>query len=90
MLWARKPRLVDEVGETLLHYLKERGLTPPASIELDAGLKDFGLDSLDAVALVAELERRFNLALNRDQAAQVRDVRALVELVASAQATIKK
>jgi acyl carrier protein len=82
----RKPSLSDQVTSILSDYMKDRGLpVPDRKVDLDEGLASFGLDSLDGVAIVAELERHFNLALDTNQAARAQRLRDLVALVARAQ-----
>lgn len=91
MRWARKPQVADQVHELLLGYIRKRGLpVPEGKIDPDAGPADFGLDSLDAVAIVVELENHFNLALDRQQAITAKHFRDLVALVVLAQRDVHK
>lgn len=91
MSLTHKPQLSDQVFNILIHYIKERGLRiPEGGIYLNSELADFGLDSLDEVAIVIELESHFNLALDRKQAVNARHFSDLVALVASAQDSLPK
>lgn len=86
-MWrARKSQLVDQVMMILGDYIRSRGVpVPEEAIDPNAGLTDFGLDSLDAVAIVVTLENHFNLALDRKQAVKVQCFHELVALIARAQ-----
>ena len=89
-MW-REPSLSDQITSIIVAYMKERGLRlPDGKVDLERGLASFGLDSLDGVAIVAELESHFNLALDMKQAAQGQRLGDLVALVERAQEQIPR
>ena len=87
----RKPSLTDQITSIIAAYMKERGLpVPDGKVDLDQGLAAYGLDSLDGVAIVAELEDHFNLALGTNQAVRAKRLRDLVALVAREQEQLRR
>lgn len=83
--------LQQRVYYVVQQYLAERGLPLPEGEFNPANeLKGYGLDSLDEVAVVMELEEHFNLALDKRQASHMRDFHDLVQLVAFAQASVQQ
>lgn len=81
-MWTRKAKLSDDVISVILGYTRDRGVPVPGDgIDRNAGLKDFGLDSMDQVAIVNELEEHFNIALGRDDVAGAQTIGDLIELV---------
>lgn len=78
--------LADQVLSIFRTYLDARGLPfPEGDIGPDSELADFGFDSIDAMAMIVELENHFNLSLQRRQGAAIRQFSDLVALVAQAQ-----
>ena len=87
----RKPSLTDQITSIIAAYMKERGVpVPDGKVDLDQGLAAYGLDSLDGVAIVAELENHFNLALDTNQAVRAKRLRDLVALVAREQEQLRR
>ncbi|VAW76813.1 hypothetical protein MNBD_GAMMA12-2572 [hydrothermal vent metagenome] len=89
MSQTRNPELADQVYAVIRHYIEERGLQrPDGELDLSLEFTDYGLDSLDAFAIFAELEDHFNLTLDRDKALKAKQFDDLLALVGSAQEMI--
>ncbi len=89
MSQTRNPELADQVYTIIRRYIEERGLEfPGGALDLSLAFTDFGLDSLDAFAIFAELEDHFNLTLDRDEALKAKQFDDLLALVVSAQEMI--
>ncbi len=69
----------DAVAEKVLTILAKVKRIPREKISLDSPLQDLGIDSLDTVVLLSELEDQFNIAISDDDARTIRSVRDIVE-----------
>ena len=55
-----------------------------SKISLDASLKeDLGIDSLDSVEIILELESRFNVKIEDDEATNIKTVEDMVKILES-------
>jgi len=55
----------------------------PEQVTIDSTFQELGLDSLDAVNILFEVEGEFNISISDEQARQIKDVRQMVEGVAA-------
>ena len=69
----------DPLVETVVAALAEVKHVPPEKITLDTTFADLGMDSLDTVTMLFELETRLDISLPDDAAKSVRTVRDVVE-----------
>ena len=74
--------LKDEIVAIIVSYAKQRGLTtPPGSIDLETSLQDYGLESLDQVAIAARIEDELGVTLDDETVPLIKTLRDLVEMV---------
>lgn len=52
-------------------------------VAIDSTFQELGLDSLDAVNILFELEGEFNISISDEQARKIKDVRQMVEGVST-------
>ncbi len=69
----------DEVAENVLAILAKVKHIPRENISLDSPLQELGIDSLDTVVLLSELEDHFKIDISDDAARSIRSVRDVVE-----------
>ena len=69
----------DGVTERVLAIVASVKRIPCEKISLDSALQDLGLDSLDTIVLLSELEDQFKIAISDDEARAIRSVRDIVE-----------
>ncbi len=69
----------DELAENVLIILAKVKHIPRDKISLDCPLQDLGIDSLDTVVLLSELEDHFKINISDDAARSIRSVRDVVE-----------
>ena len=69
----------DGVTERVLAIVASVKRIPCEKISLDSALPDLGLDSLDTIVLLSELEDQFKIAISDDEARAIRSVRDIVE-----------
>ncbi len=71
----------DPVSEKVLAILASVKRIPQDKISIDTPLQALGIDSLDTIVLLSELEKAFRIAISDDDARSVRSVRDMVEEV---------
>ena len=71
--------MADPLVQTVLSAIAEVKHVPSETIDLDASLADLGLDSLDTVTMLFELETRLDIAIPDEAAKSVRTVRDVVD-----------
>jgi acyl carrier protein len=73
--------MLNAVAEKVLQTLADVKHIPRENISLDQALADLRMDSLDAITLLFELEKQFNLSISDDQVRSLRTVRQIVETI---------
>ena len=69
----------DQITKTVVAEL--RSVTGQKVIDLDLSLKDQGVDSITAMELIIELERKFNITVPDEKIEQLKTARSVIELV---------
>ncbi len=76
--------LEQGIIEVILRYAKARGLTiPDEGLDLDKKMSDYGLESLDEVAIVGDIEDDLDLQIDDDKIAGVSTLREFIEVIRS-------
>jgi acyl carrier protein len=73
----------DAVAEQVFSIIVSVKQMPRESISLDSAFHELGLDSLDTIILVSEMEDRFKIAISNDEARAIVRVRDAVERILS-------
>ena len=71
----------DETEQRVMRAIAEATHTPEEQLTLDSTFEELGMTSLDALAVVAELEEEFGVEIPNEDAMALRDVRQAVECV---------
>ena len=71
----------EAIEERVIRAIADVTHTPTEQITLDKSFEELGLTSLDALAIVAELEEEFSVDIPNEDAMALRDVRQAVECV---------
>jgi acyl carrier protein len=71
----------EEVEKTVNEIFVDVFEVEPEKTRADTGLKDLGLDSLDAVDLVVALEKTFGLRIPEGEARKIRTIGDIYENV---------
>ncbi len=69
----------DALAEKVITILASVKHIPREKISVDSPLQDLGVDSLDAIVLLSELEGQFKIAISDAEARSIRSVRDVVE-----------
>jgi len=71
--------MADPVVQAVVSALAEVKHVPPERIGLDTSLADLGMDSLDTITMLFELETRLDISIPDDAAKSVRTVGDVVD-----------
>ncbi len=77
----------NELAERVLNTITKALRLPPEEVTLDSTFEDLGIDSLDVISLVFELEQEFNIEIPDEEARSIRGVRQVVDGVSRLVAT---
>ena len=69
----------DTTTQRVISTIAKTRKIPPEQISLETTFEELGMDSLDGLNLIFELEEEFNINVPDDQALALRDVGQLVE-----------
>ncbi len=69
----------DPLADTVISALAEVKHVDPERISIDGTFAELGVDSLDAITLLFELENRLGIVIPDDAAKSARSVRDVVE-----------
>lgn len=69
----------DTFSEKILATLAAVKHLPREKVSLDSSLQELGLDSLDTITLLFELEKQFHVSISDDHVRSLRSVRDVVE-----------
>ena len=76
--------MTDEaVAVKVMEIIAKQKRIPSDQVTIDSTFQELGLDSLDAVNILFELEGEFNISISDEQARQIKDVRHMVEGVSA-------
>lgn len=71
--------MTEDVTAKILEIIAQQKRIPPEQVTIDSTFQELGLDSLDAINIIFEIEGAFNIAISDDQARQIKNVRQMVE-----------
>jgi acyl carrier protein len=70
---------VDELQAKVLDIIAQQKRLPAERVSIDSSFEELGLDSLDAVNVLFELEGAFDINIPDDKARQIKSVREMVD-----------
>ena len=68
----------DPITEKVLRIIATQKRLPPEQVHLDSSFEQLGLDSLDAVYILFELESAFDISISDERARAIRSVQEMV------------
>ena len=76
--------MIDEaVAAKVMEIIAKQKRIPADQVTIDSTFQELGLDSLDAVNILFEIEGEFNINVSDEQARQIKNVRQMVEGVST-------
>jgi acyl carrier protein len=73
----------DAVAGKVFEIIAKQKRISPDQVTIDSTFQELGLDSLDAVNILFEVEGEFNISISDEQARLIKNVRQMVEGVSS-------
>jgi acyl carrier protein len=70
---------MDELQTKVLEIIAQQKRIPAEQVTIDSSFAELGLDSLDAVNILFELESAFDINISDDKARQIKSVREMVD-----------
>ena len=70
---------MNELENKVLEIIAQQKRVPVENVTIDSSFDELGLDSLDAVNILFELEGAFDINIPDDKARQIKSVREMVE-----------
>jgi acyl carrier protein len=74
-------RAFDAVAEEVVSIVASVKQIPRESISLDSAFHELGLDSLDTIILISDIEDHFKIAISNDEARAIVRVRDAIERI---------
>jgi acyl carrier protein len=71
--------MADEIEEKVLAVIAQVKRLPAESVALDSSFEQLGIDSLDGMNILFELENEFDINIPDEQARSIHSVREMVE-----------
>lgn len=76
-----EPLTKEQLTDRIIAIMADKADTTPDKITMDAKIgSDLGFDSLDAVELIMEVEKEWNLAIPDEEAEKITNVQSMVDL----------
>jgi len=69
----------DAVTQRVISVIAKTRKIPPETISLDASLEELGIDSLDGLNLIFELEEEFDISIPDEKVLHMSNVRQIVD-----------
>jgi acyl carrier protein len=70
---------MDELETKVLEIIAQQKRVPVEQVTIDSSFAELGLDSLDAVNILFELESAFDINVSDDKARKIKSVREMVD-----------
>ena len=75
--------MVDEITGKVMHLIAAVKKIPEENVTTESTFEQLGLDSLDAINLIYEIEGEFDISVPDDVARSINDVQQLVAVLKS-------
>jgi acyl carrier protein len=70
---------MDDIETKVLEIIAQQKRLPVERVTVDSSFDELGLDSLDAVNILFELEGAFDISIPDEKARQIKSVREMVD-----------
>jgi acyl carrier protein len=69
----------EEIYQKVASLISQSNDIAPESISIDATFDELGMDSLDGLALISDLEAHYNITIPNQEAMKIRSIKETVE-----------
>ena len=76
--------MADEITVKIIQLIAAVKRIPEENVTIDSTFEQLGVDSLDAINLIYEIESDFNISVPDEVARSIKDVRQLLEALRTA------
>ena len=76
--------MTDEIAAKIIQLIAAIKRIPKENVTIDSTFEQLGVDSLDAINLIYEIESDFNISVPDEVARSIKDVRQLLEALRTA------
>jgi len=76
--------MADEIAAKIIQLIAAIKRIPKENVTIDSTFEQLGVDSLDAINLIYEIESDFNISVPDEVARSIKDVRQLLEALKTA------
>ena len=76
--------MTDEITAKIIRLIATVKRIPEENVTIDSTFEQLGVDSLDAINLIYEIESDFNISVPDEVARSITDVRQLIEALKTA------
>lgn len=77
----------EEIFNKVVALISANNHLPPETIKLDSSFEDLGMDSLDGLTLINDLENEYNITLTNEEVVNIKTVQQAVDNLTKAIAT---
>ena len=74
----------EEIFNKIVELIAANNHLPAETIKIDSTFEDLGMDSLDGLTLINDLENEYNITLPNEEVIQIKTVRQAVDNLAKA------
>ncbi|PYX14192.1 MAG: phosphopantetheine-binding protein [Acidobacteria bacterium] len=78
-LLERERPMPDQIAEKVISIITSVKRIPPDAISIESTFEQLGIDSLDGINVLYELEGAFNISIPDEQAKSIHTVRQMVD-----------
>src|SRR5205823_13840609 len=76
--------MTDEIADKIIQLIAAIKRIPKENVTIDSTFEQLGVDSLDAINLIYEIESDFNISVPDEVARSIKDVRQLLDALKTA------
>lgn len=70
---------MNDIEKKVCEIIAQQKRVPSERVTVDSSFEELGLDSLDAVNILFELEGAFDISISDEKARQIKNVREMVD-----------
>jgi acyl carrier protein len=72
-------RMKEKIFDKVVELISSNNHIPPETIKMDSSFEDLGMDSLDGLTLINDLENEYNITLPNEEVVKIKSVRQAVD-----------
>ncbi len=69
----------EDIFNKIIELISANNHIPPETIKIDSSFEDLGMDSLDGLTLINDLENEYNITLPNEEVVNIKTVQQAVD-----------